>query len=551
MAEKKIRNRSFIIYTLLAILLVTGLFIWRNYKYKLVNKKLDNLVTGKSKGLYQLSYQHLVIDEALGNISAEEVELVPDSEVYQSLLIQNKAPQTLIYFHIPSLSVTGVKTPKALLNKEISAHIIRIQDAKIEMRTGSGEHKSQSGFKSMLASEQYRQLLGKLKSIHADSVILENASLILRENKSKNITFQVTGLSIRFAGLAIDSVNQHDSSRLLFTNDQAIHFNQLILPQKNKEAELRVSCLDYNSQTGNLHTEQIQLVPFLSESAFAKAHHFAKDRLNMVIGSLDFIQINRQALLRQKIVADSLVLKNASFHIFRDKSVPHDSVDRTNDFPQQVVMRLSLPVYIGRIIFRDSYIEYKEKNDKSDSSGKVAFYHVQSSLTNVTNIPDSIRRNNQMRLHFNASFLDKAAFTVDMRMRLNDRKGSFQLNAQLGEISAVALNPLIKPMALAELDKGDIHSLQYHLDATNTQGKGTLIFKYSDLKVKLLKKDDDKNKYKTKLLPTLAAGVLLKKSNPQNGKTRVGQVDFTRDIHRSIFNFMWKSLFSGIKQVAL
>ena len=83
------------------------------------------------------------------------------------------------------------------------------------------------------------------------------------------------------------------------------------------------------------------------------------------------------------------------------------------------------------------------------------------------------------------------------------------------------------------------------------EGSGKLILTYENLSVKLLKKDDDKNKYRTKLLPTLAAGIVLKKSNPQNGEMRPGDVDYNRDIHRSIFNLMWKSLFSGIKKVAL
>src|SRR5450631_1788090 len=107
MAEKKTHSRSVIIYISAALLFIAGFFIWRNFKYKLVNKKLDNLVSGKSKGLYQLSYQHLVIDETLGNISAEEVELLPDSEVYRSMTVQNTAPQTVFYIRIPRLSITG------------------------------------------------------------------------------------------------------------------------------------------------------------------------------------------------------------------------------------------------------------------------------------------------------------------------------------------------------------------------------------------------------------------------------------------------------------
>ncbi|HEY4966483.1 MAG TPA: hypothetical protein VII28_08790, partial [Puia sp.] len=113
------------------------------------------------------------------------------------------------------------------------------------------------------------------------------------------------------------------------------------------------------------------------------------------------------------------------------------------------------------------------------------------------------------------------------------------------------LNALLKPMALAELNKGKINDLHYHLDATNTRAKGRLLLHYENLSVRLLKKDDDKNKYKTKVLPTLAAGLLVKDSNPQHGKMRTADVDFTRDIHRSIFNLMWKSLFAAIKEVAM
>ncbi len=554
MAEKRAFHRSRLFYILSGILLIVltiGFFIWRNYKYNLVNKKLDNLVTGKSKGLYQLSYQHLVIDEALGNISAEDVELIPDSLIYLKLREEKKAPESIFFIRIPKLIISGVKTPKALLNKEISAHIIRIQNAEIEIRMGKSKNEKQPDFKSILASEQYRQLLGNLNSISADSVVLENARLTLVDKDSKNIRCKAQGLSIRFAGIAIDSVTKNDSSRMLFSNEQAIHCNQLEVPTKNNVYDFRIMGLDYKSQTGQLHTEQIRLIPSQSETAFASANKYAKDRFNIAIGSMDIVHLNRQSLLHQEFVADSLILTNASIRVFRDKSKPHDSVDRTNDYPQQAIMKLSLPLYIKKIIVRDSYIEYKEKNDKSDSSGKVAFFHVNASIRNVTNIRDSIRKENQMRLHFESSFLNAAPFTADINMRLNDRQGNFKLDAKLDEINAVSLNPLLKPMALAELEKGKITSLQYHMEATNRHARGKLFMKYDDLKVKLLKKDEDKNKYKTKFFPTLAAGVLLKDSNPKHNKMRIGNVDYDRDIHRSMFNLMWKSLFSGIKQVAL
>ena len=140
MAEKKAFHKSktfYVLSAILLILLVAGFLFWRSYKYKLVNKKLDSLITVKSKGLYQLNYKNLVINEELGNLSAENVEMIPDSQVYQNMTDQKTAPKNLFFIQIPKLTITGVITPKALLNKEISAHIIRIENANIEIRLSS------------------------------------------------------------------------------------------------------------------------------------------------------------------------------------------------------------------------------------------------------------------------------------------------------------------------------------------------------------------------------------------------------------------------------
>ena len=554
MTEKKIfrRSKSFYIVTGIVIILLTGgLIFWNNFKYKLADKKLDKLVNTKSKGLYQVNYQNLVIDEALGNLSVENIEMLPDSMVYQSMIENKTAPKNLFFIRIPEMHISGVKTPKALLNKEISAHIVRIENAEIEIRLGKGDKDKKPDFTEIINGEMYKQLLGNLKAISADSIVLENAKLSLVNGESGSIISKVSGLSIRFAGTAIDSVALKDSTRILFSKEIRIHCDLVVIPTHNKIYEFQTEGLDFNTQSGIFHTEKIRLKPLLSETAFAKSHKYARDRFDIFVGSLNMTQINRKEMLQGKLVADELQIQKASLHVFRDKSYPHDSVDRTHDYPQEAIMLLPFEVYIKNITVNDSYIEYKEKNDKSDSSGKVAFFHVQAGIGNVTNIKEMIRQQNQMTVHFNALFLNAAPFTAKIQTRLNDRQGHFTLDARMGKINNTSLNPLLKPMALAQMEKGNINRLVYHLEATNTYAKGNLEFLYDDLSLKLLKKDDEKNVYKTKTLPTLAAGLVMRHSNPQHGTTRSGNVDFTRDIHRSIFNLMWKSLLSGIKQIAL
>ena len=552
------RNKSFfiskkflVIAALAFVAIISGIIFWNRFKYKFVHKKIDTLVTGKSGGLYQLTYQDLRIDEAAGNISAENLVLSPDSSVYQAMKADSSAPGNLFYIEIPQLHITGVRTPRALLQKEIKAGKILVSGATVEIMLGKKKKKEGPDLTEVMNPGMYRQLLGKLNSIEADSIVFENTRLKLADLDSKKILYNFEGLSIRFASLQVDSSTANDSSRILFSKNLALSCKRFELPLKNKFYNIVVHDFDFNYMAATIRANHVKLTPTLSETEFAKAHKYAVDRINLDIGSLELKNIDRAAVMQLQIVAETLLINNASLHDFRDKSVPHDSVDRTDRYPQQSIANMSIPIQIGKTIISDSYIEYKEKNEKSDSSGRVSFYHVNATLDNITNMPHYLKKNDQLKLVFQASFLDQAPFHAEIQTRISKTEGNFRLQASLGAMHGVMLNPLVQPMALAKVDEGEIRGLHYRMSATNTRATGKLTFLYDGLNVKLLKKDEQKNKYKTKVLPTLAAGIAIKKSNPQNGQTRTVDVDYKRDIYRSIFNLMWKSLFSGVKKTVI
>jgi hypothetical protein len=536
---------------LILVTCLSGMLLWNHFKYKFVNRKLDKLVTAKSGGLYQLNYSNLRIDEALGNIDAENITLTADSPVYQSLADKGLAPSMLISLRVAQLHIAGVKTPKALLHKEIKAHILKLTNAEIEILVAKKSEKEQGEPKKLFGKEFYEQILGNLTSIQADSIILENARVQIRYQQAGTALYSATGLNISLARTSIDSLSLTDSTRILFSDQVSLRCQLFESVTKNDIFHFQVRDIAFESSNSQLDMGGIYIKPRLSETAFAKSNRFAKDRFDVETGKVQIRNISISELNSQRLVADQIEIYNASLHVFRDISFPHDSVDRTHDFPQEVIMRLPIPLYIPAIDVKNAFIEYKEKNSRSDSSGSLRFYQVNAVFRQVTNIRKYIDLNNQLQFRFKAKFLNEPYLTVNMNMRLNDKKGRFHLEAKLEPMHAQSLNPLLKPMALAEIEKGEITGLQYTLDANNTQGKGRLLFTYEDLKVKLLKKDDDQNRYKTRLLPTIAAGIVVKKSNPQGGETRLGKVEYTRDIHRSIFNFMWKSLLAGIKQTAL
>ncbi|MFI5192960.1 MAG: hypothetical protein ACHQD7_02850 [Chitinophagales bacterium] len=550
MSEKKTFRRTpafYIVSALVILTIITGVIFWQKIKYHLVNQQLNSAITGKSDGLYKISYKNLIIDEVAGNISVENVHLSTDSTVYKEQSKQENEAVTRIDVRIPKLVITGVKTPKALLNKEIAAHSINIESAVIEL---SPEKQNAKPAKSNLAAEICRQVLGKLQSVKADSLVLREITFIIKDPENGQLKFKGSGFSCSLADILIDSLHRNDSSRILFAREIAISCSDLSLNSKDKKYKYIFSGLEYHSDQNRLHAAKILVEPQLSEAAFAASYKYSKDRYHFIIENLDVRHINRYALFSQRLMADSLILGNSSFKIFRDISNPHDSVDRTEKYPQQSLMKLPFQVNIHTVIFNRSFIEYKEKNAKSDSSGKVQFYDVHAVLSNVTNMPEYIDGDNKMRLNFQSRFLNRASFHAELVMLLKDPNGRFSLDARMGTMNAAYLNPMIQPMALAKIDRGNIQGLSYHLDADDLRGTGKLTLLYSDLKVVLLKKDEDQNKYKSKFLPTLAAGLLIKNSNPAKGVTRTSRIDYKRDKYRTIFNVMWKSMFAALKETA-
>jgi len=70
-----------------------------------------------------------------------------------------------------------------------------------------------------------------------------------------------------------------------------------------------------------------------------------------------------------------------------------------------------------------------------------------------------------------------------------------------------------------------------------------------DLKIRILKKDDDSPGYKKKKVMSLMANIMVKNANPgKNKPVRIVSVSHPRDVYRSIFNFIWKSIFEGVQK---
>jgi hypothetical protein len=531
--------------------LSTAFFLYSHYKDRFIRDKIQNGIAEGTKGLYKITYDSLYLDEVNGELFVTNLKVTPDTSRFADHKPQPGDPATLVAVSVSRLHITGVKTPQALLNKEITGRRIFISDANVtlyKLRKDTSDDKNDKD--ESLQETIYKDILSRLQLVQVDTISVEHVNLKFINFHKRSEALVASNTSVWLYDIKIDSASVRDSSRIFFSRNVTVNTEKLLLRNKDRRYNYNFKNIALNSFTQSVQIDEIKMVPAYDEVGFMHQLVSQVDRFDLQFQKIRITQIDFSALARSALLADSLVIAKSSFKLYRDLNVPRDSASRLYQYPHQVIMKIPIDITIKKGVLKNSFIEYKERNNKTKNSGKVQFYNVSAYLDNITNAKKALAVNNTCVLNFNASFLNRTPVKATLAMHLGDRQGRFSIKGTLGTINVTDLNQLTEPMGLAKLEKGNIHKMEFNITGNNYGANGSLLLLYDDLKVSLLKKDKEDNTYKKKGLASFAANILVLNSNPLKDKTREAHIDYKRDLNRSFFNLIWKSIFSGIKETA-
>src|SRR5258705_11253165 len=160
---------AFSIFIFFTAIIIGGLWYWNTHKKAIIKNKMETAVRKKSDGLYKIQYDSLEMDEVNGYLSISHMTLLYDSVRYIELQKLDKAPSILISIHIPNITISGVKTPKTLINDQIVGRKLELKDPLINiMYANSGKDSSRVA----PTKEVYEQILGNLDFIQVDTVLI-------------------------------------------------------------------------------------------------------------------------------------------------------------------------------------------------------------------------------------------------------------------------------------------------------------------------------------------------------------------------------------------
>ncbi len=387
----------------------------------------------------------------------------------------------------------------------------------------------------------------KLRAIAVGEIRISGTKLdyVAWKDEQDGTRIGIENGDLKVEGFMIDSLPAA-AGKILFSDDITFTAGRVSYGYGAGDFVLQVDTVSLNTADRTFSLKTASLIPQYPKDEFAQKSPKHSDWTEFTLRGLTLAGVDYAGLVNNKELAvDSLTFASGHVASYKNRQVWQEP--RVKPMLYQTIQSLPLGVDIKRMSFAGLDIEYDELAAGGDSPGTVFFTKGFGTAQNITNIADGHDR--FMTIEMTANLMDNGPLHAVFLFPVSPQDDHWEAKGRLGKMDPAALNRAIEPLANIKIKTGTIHSVDFHITGTLAQSHTTLTMLYNDLSVAFMKKHEAKER---KLMTFIADEMVLKKDNPgHNGKVRPGEGDFTRDPHKSMYNFMWKSLFQGIKSTAL
>lgn len=540
--RKKISFNFVIVIALLLIVSGTAIFVSTKWK-PAITKKLKSVVYEGSNQLYRIDFKDIHIDLLNGTIVLDSLILVPDSVVYNRLKAKNEAPVHLFSIKMTHLKFREMGLLTAYFKKKVNVRSIEVDNPSIDMIYHKMPKKIKIDERTF-----YQQIAQSVKAINVRHVSIVNANFDYY-NGAKKLN-AIKHLDIKANAILIDSLSQFDSTRVLYAKSIGFELIDYKSLTKDKMYTLKIDTVRGALNQKMLTVKGFKLIPSYPELTFSRQFLVQKDRYDFNFSEIKFEGVNYLNLFNDgDLHIKNVKIGKSKVAVFMNRALPPPAIDKGKNYPHIALKRLPIATIIEKISLHNVDVFYTEYNPKTNAKGTLQLANLSGSILNVTN--DSIRLQTKSHAIANltTNVMRQKTLKLDIDFNLTSPTAAFTYTGHIGAFDLKILNPLAKPLGLIAIESGKVQQLDFKISANNKRSTGKVWFRYDNLKIDLLKKNDQGKAKDQGFLSFLANTLLIKDSNPAQGENiRVANITFDRMPQASFFNLMWKSVFVGIRE---
>ena len=507
-----------------------------------IEAELKKRVAEGTKGRYRLTYDQLEISLLAGNATAINIRLMPAMPANTL----HRPPAAIYQLRIGRLEIKGVGLLRLLITDKLHINTIAIDTPSVRIVR---QRQADTTATDSASGSVYERMAQTLSGVKVKRIILRAGEFELADEHDAT-HLQVQQIKVAVRDIRIDSASLRDTTRLYGAKAIQLEAEAVDYTRPDSLYHLQIGPLHFQTATKELVLQDIRYGLTVSKAAFYRQMQLAKDISNISISRIGLTGIDISRWVDAQIIAASaLHIDTGSITIYKDKTQPNPPENKIGRSPHQQLLRLEQRVAIDSALINAVDISFTEVSDQTGKAGTVTFDATTAIIHNLTNDSLVLARNRYMKLHARSRAMGAGNLTVDFRFDLLDSLGAHTYHAQLAGMDGTPFNKMLTPQLNVEVEQVAIRGLRFDMEANDRRTKGTLQLDYDNLKVNMLREDDDGGTSTKPIVSFFANRFLLNDSNPDaNGVRHTGQVYIERPYSFSFFKMIWRSIREGTKE---
>lgn len=514
-----------IVYVLIVgIILLLGVQVWLGNKIK---KIVEEQVYEKTEGRSEIDIGSISVSLIGRTVRFRDIRITTDTTQH---------PTNFIEARIKEFTLKGIHYNKQDSLIRIRTRIFSLDGPDINILSPKPTNSSHSHQKTSVPSKFVQVEIGK------SEITAEN--IRYGTYQGRDTTFY----TLKKFYAQVDKgkiISKPDSPHPFFScQNVRLSFASFRNLFAEKSQLLEVDSLDLKSKEDIFSVKAIRLLPQYSEQAFAIKSPKHTDWTKIETGKIVCRRFNIPNILEDRFIKiDSIEIQRAKIHSFKNRQV--EQAKRIKRLFYESVQQFPYSLEIRKIALNHIDVEYQELSENGISPGTVTFNDLHGTFNGLTNIVSP--EHTYYTLQAEGKLMNQGPIRATFRLPVDSLRPHFEVKGYLGKMNLQAINPMTEPLVNIKITSGEVKEMEFEINGNSQKAKVYMLFLYNNLKVRIVKEKDGHLKTRS-FLTNIVNGILLDANNPDRKGTRKVEETAERDVDRSQFNYLWRTLLAGLKK---
>lgn len=539
-----------IVLLLLAVVAIGVIFYLERNAGNLADRYFEQVYTDSELSqVYDVTYDKIEVSILSGKVSIVGLKINPAQAFFSADLTLRLKHPVVFEIEVEKISVSGLLKNLSINPDNVSAKAAELQRPDIKMITHLSDEE-----KLMISKKEiepvHDSITLKSEALHLSlsyfAVTKGSFEMIDRKHDRSNLKIGEISLDINNIDLA---TGDPDLADVLKNVDLlSIQLGNIVYPTADGFYELNLKEFWFDYQQAALTAKGFNLVPMYHKREFGRLFGKQTDRMELDVEQVRVNGIDILKWLESKAIwVKSVHVDGVDFDIFRDKSVPRDYTVFPK-LPHQALAGLDMDINVEVIHITNAGVWYQELIMGSDTAGDIPLKNLQATVRNATNLQSVQKTAGTMQWEVSGDIFGEGHFEVLVDFASDHESGEFSFEGKVNEMDMRLFNHILVPNEHIRIDDGRIISKRFNVNAGRDHSTGEMMLEYEDLKITILKEAKDQE-LKERALLSAAANKAIRIFNRDklDATAETAYIYFERDKNKGIFNYIVKSLLSGVK----